>query len=96
MFNSVHSFQHTQYKNIGQSELQGNLSILFQPISFYVPLSCLSFRHFGPHSEMPTARERRAALVQLWASTADVMVIVERGTEPGFQLVLEARDYMLR
>jgi ribosomal protein RSM22 (predicted rRNA methylase) len=45
---------------------------------------------------MPTARERRAALAQLWASTADVMVVIERGTEPGFQLVLEARDYMLR
>ncbi len=54
------------------------------------------FITFWPHSEMPTARERRAALAQLWASTADVMVIVERGTEPGFQLVLEARDYMLR
>ena len=32
-------------------------------------------------------------LTRLWSLTTDVLVIVERGTEPGFQLMLEVSAY---
>ncbi len=46
--------------------------------------------------EMPNAAARVTAIDKLWRKTTDFLVIIEDGTNAGFQAVSEARDYLLQ
>ena len=48
--------------------------------------------------ELPSAADRLAAVHSLWRRVEEggVLVLVEGGTNAGFQLVVEARDYLLQ
>lgn len=45
--------------------------------------------------ELPDARTRLQTLRTLWAKCDRFLVIVEQGTRAGFNVVTEARDYLL-
>ena len=45
--------------------------------------------------EFPSAETRLQSLLKLWSRTEDFMIIIERGNATGFQLILEARDFIL-
>lgn len=46
--------------------------------------------------EMPTPEMRLEKLLKLWNKTGQFLVIVEMGTNAGFRLISEARDFLLR
>ncbi|XP_065223108.1 methyltransferase-like protein 17, mitochondrial [Planococcus citri] len=46
--------------------------------------------------ELPSAEIRLKTLSKLWNKTEDFLVIVEPGTKAGFQLVNEARDFIIQ
>lgn len=45
--------------------------------------------------DLPSATTRLDTVLNLWEKTAEFLVIVEQGTNAGFKLVLEARDFLL-
>ncbi|EDQ90829.1 uncharacterized protein MONBRDRAFT_23877 [Monosiga brevicollis MX1] len=46
-------------------------------------------------SEQPNLRARRTALELLWAKTERYMVLIEHGYHNGFQLLLQAREWLM-
>lgn len=47
-------------------------------------------------SELPHAKEREEAVVTLWRKTSSYLVLVENGTKEGYQMLMEARDTLLK
>ncbi|KAJ9580424.1 hypothetical protein L9F63_024400 [Diploptera punctata] len=45
--------------------------------------------------ELPSAQSRLQTLVNLWNRTRGYLVLVEQGTNAGFKLILEARNFIL-
>ncbi|XP_076649161.1 ribosome assembly protein METTL17, mitochondrial [Halictus rubicundus] len=45
--------------------------------------------------ELPNQRSRIEVLAKLWEKTSKYLVIVEQGTKAGFDIVVEARDFIL-
>lgn len=45
--------------------------------------------------EMPSSTDRLRTILNLWNKTKDFLVIVEQGTNAGFNLINEARDFIL-
>lgn len=45
--------------------------------------------------EMPSSTDRLRTILNLWNKTKDFLVIVEHGTNAGFNLINEARDFIL-
>jgi ribosomal protein RSM22 (predicted rRNA methylase) len=46
--------------------------------------------------ELPSAEARLTAIDSLWRRTADYLIIMEEGTNAGFQVISESRDYLLQ
>lgn len=47
-------------------------------------------------SELPGARDRQDAVLTLWRKTNSYLVLVENGTKEGHQILMEARDTLLK
>uniref|UniRef100_A0A7N6A5F4 Ribosome assembly protein METTL17, mitochondrial n=1 Tax=Anabas testudineus TaxID=64144 RepID=A0A7N6A5F4_ANATE len=47
-------------------------------------------------SELPNVKEREEAVVTLWRKTGSYLVLVENGTKEGHQILMEARDALLK
>ncbi|XP_053185427.1 methyltransferase-like protein 17, mitochondrial [Scomber japonicus] len=47
-------------------------------------------------SELPHAKEREEAVMTLWRKTSSYLVLVENGTKEGHQMLMEARDTLLK
>lgn len=47
-------------------------------------------------SELPNAKEREEAVFTLWRKTSSYLVLVENGTKEGHQMLMEARDTLLK
>ncbi|XP_076600592.1 ribosome assembly protein METTL17, mitochondrial [Chaetodon auriga] len=47
-------------------------------------------------SELPNAKEREEAVFTLWRKTSSYLVLVENGTKEGHQILMEARDTLLK
>ncbi|KAM3586768.1 37S ribosomal protein S22 [Umbelopsis sp. WA50703] len=45
--------------------------------------------------DTPSEALRRSALESLWNQTGDVLVLIERGTPVGFQIIAQAREWIL-
>ncbi|KAJ1650317.1 37S ribosomal protein S22 [Dispira simplex] len=47
-------------------------------------------------SELPTDTLRESTLESLWNQTKDVLVLIDRGTQAGSQMMLKARDWFIK
>ncbi|XP_024137555.1 methyltransferase-like protein 17, mitochondrial [Oryzias melastigma] len=47
-------------------------------------------------SELPTVKDREEALFTLWRKTSSYLVLVENGTKEGHQMLMEAREALLK
>ncbi|XP_035527094.1 methyltransferase-like protein 17, mitochondrial isoform X1 [Morone saxatilis] len=47
-------------------------------------------------SELPNVKEREEAVLTLWRKTSSYLVLVENGTKEGHQMLMEARDALLK
>uniref|UniRef100_A0A1A8QGL3 Ribosome assembly protein METTL17, mitochondrial n=1 Tax=Nothobranchius pienaari TaxID=704102 RepID=A0A1A8QGL3_9TELE len=47
-------------------------------------------------SELPSVKEREDAVITLWRKTSSYLVLVENGTKEGHQMLMEARDTLLK
>ncbi|XP_041804706.1 methyltransferase-like protein 17, mitochondrial [Chelmon rostratus] len=47
-------------------------------------------------SELPSMKEREEAVFTLWRKTSSYLVLVENGTKDGHQILMEARDTLLK
>ncbi|XP_040000070.1 methyltransferase-like protein 17, mitochondrial [Xiphias gladius] len=47
-------------------------------------------------SELPSVKEREEAVFTLWRKTSSYLVLVENGTKEGHQILMEARDTLLK
>ncbi|XP_070701659.1 ribosome assembly protein METTL17, mitochondrial isoform X2 [Pempheris klunzingeri] len=47
-------------------------------------------------SELPNGTEREEAVLTLWRKTSSYLVLVENGTKEGHQILMEARDTLLK
>ncbi|XP_056248376.1 methyltransferase-like protein 17, mitochondrial [Seriola aureovittata] len=47
-------------------------------------------------SEIPNVKEREEAVFTLWRKTSSYLVLVENGTKDGHQILMEARDTLLK
>ncbi|MEQ2214006.1 Methyltransferase-like protein 17, mitochondrial, partial [Xenoophorus captivus] len=47
-------------------------------------------------SELPSVNEREEAVTTLWRKTSSYLVLVENGTKEGHQMLMEARDSLLK
>ncbi|KAM9349332.1 ribosome assembly protein METTL17, mitochondrial [Symphorus nematophorus] len=47
-------------------------------------------------SELPNVKEREEAVLTLWRKTSSYLVLVENGTKEGHQILMEARDTLLK
>ncbi|XP_072220416.1 ribosome assembly protein METTL17, mitochondrial [Leuresthes tenuis] len=47
-------------------------------------------------SELPDAKEREEAVITLWRKTSSYLVLVENGTKEGHQMLMEARDTLVK
>uniref|UniRef100_A0A3Q3XBU2 Ribosome assembly protein METTL17, mitochondrial n=1 Tax=Mola mola TaxID=94237 RepID=A0A3Q3XBU2_MOLML len=47
-------------------------------------------------SELPGVKEREEAVLTLWRKTSSYLVLVENGTKDGHQILMEARDTLLK
>lgn len=47
-------------------------------------------------SELPNAKDREEAVFTLWRKTSSYLVLVESGTKEGHQMLMEARDALLK
>ncbi|XP_071347029.1 ribosome assembly protein METTL17, mitochondrial [Trachinotus anak] len=47
-------------------------------------------------SELPNTKDREEAVVTLWRKTSSYLVLVENGTKEGHQILMEARDTLLK
>uniref|UniRef100_A0A1A8HAA3 Ribosome assembly protein METTL17, mitochondrial n=1 Tax=Nothobranchius korthausae TaxID=1143690 RepID=A0A1A8HAA3_9TELE len=47
-------------------------------------------------SELPSMKEREDAVITLWRKTSSYLVLVENGTKEGHQMLMEARDTLLK
>ncbi|XP_070774527.1 ribosome assembly protein METTL17, mitochondrial [Enoplosus armatus] len=47
-------------------------------------------------SELPAVKEREEAVLTLWRKTSSYLVLVENGTKEGHQMLMEARDTLLK
>lgn len=46
--------------------------------------------------DLPSDKARREVVADLWASGAEVIVVIDRGTPRGFDIVATAREQLLR
>ncbi|GFG29146.1 hypothetical protein Cfor_00216 [Coptotermes formosanus] len=76
-----------------------------------MPIKGVSYRQFLPAShmlkydvvvsaytllELPSARTRLETIINLWNKTNKYFIIVEQGTNAGFKVINEARDFILQ
>ncbi|KAE8290597.1 Methyltransferase-like protein 17, mitochondrial [Larimichthys crocea] len=47
-------------------------------------------------SELPNVKDREEAVMTLWRKTSSYLVLVENGTKEGHQMLMEARDTLLK
>ncbi|KAG6851369.1 hypothetical protein H0H93_005767 [Arthromyces matolae] len=46
-------------------------------------------------TSLPTAQHRKAHIKEMWESGAHVMVLIDHGTDAGFEAIAESREYLL-
>lgn len=78
--------------SIHSEELQGTIQSAFPEVADSDTMAIAAFTL----GDLQNDKKRREAVASMWESGAEVIVLIDRGTPRGFDIVATARDQLLR
>lgn len=78
--------------SLGSPDLQETISSTFSEIPNSETMAIAAYTL----GDLPSDKARREVVADLWASGAEVIVVIDRGTPRGFDIVATAREQLLR
>lgn len=78
--------------SLGAPDLSAILSTSFPQIPKSETLALIAYTL----GDLPSDKIRRETISEMWASGAEVIAVIDRGTPRGFNIVATARDQLLR